>query len=121
VTHPSSSSAGRIEIHSSGLWALLHLRLTEALFRNVMAADELGISLVKVSFWLTPWKRSDEHLPMSHIAEITHERGLIWDSISVESSGGLNPLTIEGLPKGAAHDFVTHVRQQMNQPAPRAG
>ena len=40
---------------------------------------------------------------MSHLAEVTHERGLIWDSISIESSGGINPLSVEGLPKRAAH------------------
>lgn len=75
-----------------------------------MSADHLGVSVVNVKFWLTPWIRQDEHLPMSHIAEIAHDRGLIWDKISVESSGGLNPLTIEGLPKGAAKDFVAQLR-----------
>jgi hypothetical protein len=35
---------------------------------------------------------------MSHLAEVTHDRGLIWDSVSIESSGGLNPLQVRGLP-----------------------
>ena len=52
---------------------------------------------------------------MSHIAEVTHTRGLIWDRISVESSGGLNPLVISGLPKGQAHYFVDHVRERLNE------
>ena len=117
MTHPNPSSA-RIKAHSSRLWAILHLRITETIFRNTMTADELGISLVKIRFWLTPWMREDEHLPMSHIAEVTHDRGLIWDSISVESSGGLNPLTIDGLPKGQARDFVNYVRERMNQAPP---
>lgn len=103
-----------IEVHSSRLWAFFHMKITDLLFRNTLAADDFGISLVKVSFWLTPWIRSDEHLPMSHIAEVTHERGLIWDKVIIESSGGLNPLTIEGLPKGSARQFVEHVRQRMN-------
>ena len=51
---------------------------------------------------------------MSHLAEVTHDRGMIWDSISIESSGGLNPLAVEGLPKGAAQRFVTQVRNWMN-------
>ena len=37
-------------------------------------------------------------MPLSHIAEVTHARGFFWDSISVESSGGLNPLVVTGLP-----------------------
>ena len=116
---PVSTTTDRIEVQSSRLWALFHFRITEAIFCNTMAADAVGISLVKVTFWMTPWMRGDEHLPLSHIAEVTHDRGLIWDKITVESSGGLNPLVIEGLPKGAARDFVAHVRTRINE-APRA-
>jgi hypothetical protein len=61
------------------------------------------------------WQRTDEHLPMSHIAEVTHSRGLIWDQISVESSGGLNPFVIPGLPKGQARYFVERVRERLNE------
>jgi hypothetical protein len=69
---------------------------------------------VRVEFWLTPWTRQDEHLPMSHLAEVAHVRGLLWDSISIESSGGLNPLFVSGLPKTAAAGFVDQVRAWMN-------
>jgi hypothetical protein len=54
---------------------------------------------------------------MSHLAEVTHDRGLIWDSVSVESSGGLNPLQVRGLPKAQAKRFVDQVRTWMNVPA----
>ncbi len=106
-------------MYSSRLWAVLHFQFTPIVFRNKMTADAVGISLIRIGFWLTPWVRSDEHLPMSHVAEVTHDRGLIWDQISVESSGGLNPLAIQGLPKSAARAFVAQVRLQINQPAPR--
>ena len=111
---PTAPAGPAIEIRSSRLWALIHGRFTEFLFPGHLSADRLGISLVKVAFWLTPWTRQDEHLPMSHLAEVTHERGLIWDSISIESSGGLNPLTVGGLPKSAAKRFVDQVRAWMN-------
>ena len=113
-----SSTSDRIEVRSTRLWALLHARFTDAIFPNTMAADAVGVSLVKVAFWLTPWMRGDEHLPLSHIAEVTHDRGLMWDKITVESSGGLNPLVIDGLPKGRAREFVAHVRTRVNA-APR--
>ncbi len=103
-----------IAIRSSRLWALFKLRFTELLFPAHLSADRLGISLVKVEFWLTPWTRQDEHLPMSHLAEVTHQRGLIWDSVSIESSGGINPLSVNGLPKRAAKRFVDQVRAWMN-------
>jgi hypothetical protein len=108
----------RAETNSSRLWALLTFKLTKLIFPEQMVADPLGISTVEVKFWLMPWMRHDEHLPMSHIAEVSHNRGLIWDSISVESSGGINPLTIDGVPKGSARRFVDYVRARMNAAPP---
>ncbi len=105
----------RIEVRSSRLWALFHFSFTRWLFPACMIADHIGVSTNIVLFWLTPWRRTDEHLPMSHIAEVAHTRGLIWDQISVESSGGLNPLVVAGLPKGQARYFVDHVRERLNE------
>jgi hypothetical protein len=111
---PAVPAGPTIQIRSSRVWALFKGRFTKFLFPSHLSADRLGITLVKVEFWLTPWKREDEHLPMSHLAEVSHNRGLIWDSISIESSGGLNPLFVEGLRKGAAKRFVDQVRAWMN-------
>jgi len=107
----------RIQVHSSRLWALLTFKVTRLLFPARMIADHVGISTNIVEFWLTPWRRTDEHLPMSHIAEVAHTRGFFWDSISVESSGGLNPLVVDGLSKGPARYFVEHVRERVNEAA----
>ncbi len=109
--------ADRIEVRSSRLWAFLHCNLTQLIFPARMVADHVGISTNIIGFWLTPWRRTDEHLPMSHIAEIAHRRGFFWDAISVESSGGLNPLVIGGLSKGPARYFVEHVRERINAAA----
>ena len=110
----------RIQVHSSRLWALLTFKITRLLFPARMIADHVGISTNIVEFWLTPWRRTDEHLPMSHIAEVAHTRGFFWDSISVESSGGLNPLVVDGLSKGPARYFVEHVRERVNEAAAAA-
>jgi hypothetical protein len=107
----------RIEVRSSRWWAFLHCNLTRILFPARMIADHVGISTNIVLFWLTPWRRTDEHLPMSHIAEVAHTRGFFWDRINVESSGGLNPLVVAGLPKSAARYFVEHVRERINESA----
>jgi hypothetical protein len=104
-----------IQVRSSRLWALVHFSLTRWLFPARMVTDHVGVSTSVIRFWLTPWQRTDEHLPMSHIAEVTHSRGLIWDQISVESSGGLNPLVIPGLPKGQACYFVERIRERLNE------
>ena len=104
-----------IGVRSSRLWALLHFNLTRLIFPTRMVADHIGISTKEVRFWLTPWARTDDHLPLSHIAEVLHRRGLLWDSISVESSGGANPLVINGVSKFNSGFFVEHVRERLNE------
>ncbi len=107
----------RVEARSSRLWAAFHFNLTRWLFPARMVADHIGVSTNIVRFWLTPWRRTDEHLPLSHIAELIHIRGFFWDAISVESSGGLNPLRVYGLRKSGARHFVEQVRERLNQTA----
>src|ERR1700689_1921285 len=105
----------RIEVRSSRLWAVFHCNLTRWLFPARLVAAHIGISTNIIDFWLTPWRRVDEHLPLSHVAEVTPIRGFFWDAISVESSGGLNPLRVGGLPKSPARFFVEHVRERINE------
>jgi hypothetical protein len=112
----------RVTVRSSRLWAVFHFNLTRFIFPARMIADQIGVSTNIIEYWLIPWRRIDEHLPLSHIAEVTHVRGFFWDAISVESSGGLNPLRVSGLPKGSARTFVEHVRGRLNTtglPPPR--
>lgn len=104
----------RIAVASSRLWAFFRFSLTRFIFPARMVADQIGVSTNIVDFWLTPWRRVDEHLPLSHVAEVIHSRGFFWDAISVESSGGLNPLRVRGLPKGQASYFVEQVRERLN-------
>jgi hypothetical protein len=116
----TSNTPARITVRSSRLWAAFHLNCTRLLFPASMTADAIGVSTTNVDFWMTPWRRVDEHLPLSHIAEVTHVRGFFWDAISVESSGGLNPLRAFGVSKPAARDFVDHVRARLNEVGPIA-
>jgi hypothetical protein len=113
----SAAADDRIEVRSSRLWAVLHFSLTRWLFPARLVADHVGVSTNIVLFWLTPWRRTDEHLPLSHVAEVIHVRGFFWDAVSIESSGGLNPLRVGGLPKGQARYFVEHVRERLNESA----
>ena len=116
MTQPNYAVAP-LQVRSSRLWALLHFNLTRVIFPTRMIADHVGISTKEVGFWLTPWVRTDDHLPLSHIAEVLHTRGLFWDAISVESSGGANPLAIAGVSKFDSGNFVEHVRERINDAA----
>jgi hypothetical protein len=111
------ASDDRIQARSSRFWAAFHFNLTRWIFPARLIADHVGVSTNIVRRWFFPWERTDEHLPMSHIAEVAHTRGFFWDAISVESSGGLNPLSVRGLPKGQARYFVEHVRERINDSA----
>jgi hypothetical protein len=114
-----NTTPDNLEVRSSRLWAALHLSVTRWIFPTRMIADHVGISTIEVRFWLTPWARTDDHLPLSHIAEVLHRRGLFWDAISVESSGGANPLVIRGVSKLHSGSFVEHVRERVNENAAR--
>jgi hypothetical protein len=114
--NPTPTAGERVEVRSSRLWAFLTVKMTRFIFPAYMSADSLGISTTNIKAWYVPWVRQDEHLPMTHIAEVSHDRGFFWDSISVESSGGLNPLMVSGVPKGSARRFVDFVRAGMNVP-----
>jgi hypothetical protein len=114
----AAGAGERIEVHSSRWWAVIHFNFTRWLFPERMIADRIGVSTSAIRRWFVPWERTDEHLPYSHIAEVSHIRGLIWDAIGVESSGGLNPLAVRGLRKSHARHFVEHVRERINETAP---
>jgi hypothetical protein len=102
-------------IRSSRIWALLTFQLSHFIFPMRMTADVHGVSMHQVTFWLTPWSRTDEHLPMTHIAEIELDRGLIWDAIRIESSGGIDPLRMAGLSKFHSGGFVANLRAMMGK------
>ena len=115
----TNDAGERLEVQSSRLWALFHFNLTRLIFPARMIADRLGISTNTINAWYKPWDRSDEHLPMSHLAQVIHDRGLFWDSIRVESmGGGSNPLPIDGVSKSRARYFVEHMRERMNESIP---
>ena len=102
-------------IRSSRIWALLHFNLTALLFPSRMTADRTGLSLHQVQWWLTPWSRKDEHLPMTHVAEIELDRGLLWDAVRIESSGGIDPLQMSGLSKFHSGRFVETLRGMIDK------
>jgi hypothetical protein len=64
----TNDAGERLEVQSSRLWALFHFNLTRLIFPARMIADRLGISTNTIDAWYKPWDRSDEHLPMSHLA-----------------------------------------------------
>ncbi len=99
-----------VRCRTSRLLALFRLRFTQFLMPNTLTVDGEGIVSETKSFWLTPWVTTRETAPLSRLASIQHDKGLIWDKIRVETSGGTNTLDIDGVPKGQANRFVSTAR-----------
>jgi hypothetical protein len=55
---------------------------------------------------LMPWVMEREKMPWSKVASYRHLRGILWDRVVIETSGGSNDLSIHGLPKPEAARLV---------------
>jgi hypothetical protein len=108
-------------VHSSRLWALFHLNLTQLLFPERMILDDGGVSLVIIRYWLTPWKKIDENVFFANIADEKLSTGLLLASIQVANASGGDPLLLDHVWKWPARRFVNEVRKRKssrNQPGP---
>jgi len=114
------ASQDRVKVHSSRLWALFN-SFTRLLFPERMVSDDVGVSFKSVSYWYIPWEWTSEHLSYSHIAQVKQKAGFFWDTVIVESTGGVDPLVVQKVAKGSARDFVRYVRERLDKgggPAP---
>jgi hypothetical protein len=101
-------------IRSSRLWAAFSFSPTRMLFPHRMELGADGVRTAKVRFFLLPWVRTEEHAAFQRLASVVHDKGLIWDTVIVETAGGSNNLDIRGVTKGAARDFVAQVQARLN-------
>jgi hypothetical protein len=101
------------EIRSSRLWALLRLWFGAMLFPHRMRLNEDGMATTKVRYALLPWVRTEEHASFGRIASLVHDKGIVWDRVIVETTGGSNNLAIAGVAKGAARAFVAAVNARL--------
>jgi hypothetical protein len=114
---PIANTPDLVAVHSSRLWAAFHLNITRLLFPATMSADAIGVSTSNVYFWLTPWQRIDEHLPLSHITEVTHVRGFFWDGDQRRELGrAQSAACLRRAETGRL--FVEHLRARLNEVAP---
>lgn len=104
----------RVKVHTSRLWALFN-SFTRLLFPERMIAEDVGVSLKTVSCWYIPWEWTSEHLSHAHIAQVKQKAGFFWDSVIVESTGGVDPLVVQKVSKGSARRFVKYVRERLDK------
>ena len=88
-------------------------RLTNTVFPKQITVTEEGIRTVKVRSLVVPWMREEEAMPFGKIASVRHLKGLIWDTLVFETSGGSNNLDINGLRKEDARKITQALNSQV--------
>ena len=81
-------------------------RLTNTVFPKRITVTEEGIKTVKVRSLVVPWMREEEAMPFGKIASVRHFKGIIWDTLVFETSGGSNNLDVDGLRKEDARKIT---------------
>jgi hypothetical protein len=104
--------AAEYRVHSSRLWALFHWNVTRLFFPERMILDDGGVSLMSRRYWLTPWKKDDENVFFSNIADEKLSTGLLLASIQVANASGGDPLFLDHVWKWPATRFVNEVRKR---------
>lgn len=104
-----------VRCRTSRLLAIFQLAFTRFLMPDSLTIDHNGVVTEHTNFWLTPWVKSRETAPLSRLASIQHDKGLLFDNLSIETSGGSNPLDIKGVPKGQARRFVEAARALIDE------
>ena len=81
-------------------------RFTNTVFPKQITVTEEGIRTVKVRSLVVPWMREEEAMPFGKIASVRHLKGIIWDTLVFETSGGSNNLDVDGLRKEDARKIT---------------
>ena len=81
-------------------------KLTNTVFPERITVTEEGIKTVKVRSLVVPWMREEEAMPFGKIASVRHLKGIIWDTLVFETSGGSNNLDVDGLRKDDARKIT---------------
>lgn len=98
-----------IDVTASRWSLILSGNMTEFIFPKKIIFDGQYLQTHNKRFFLFPWLESHEKMPSHQIASIQHSKGLIWDKVIVETSGGSNNLDIKGLKKFDAKRLITAI------------
>jgi len=82
-----------------------------AIFRpSRIVLDSGRIIIDRAGSVLFPWVRDVQEMSAAKVASIHHHRGLIWDAIGIETTGGLEKLIVGGLRKSDAKAATEAIR-----------
>jgi hypothetical protein len=105
-----------VRMCSSRLRALLHLNLTGLLFPDQLFVDHIRIGTEIIKDGDAPWEAIVTWMTYSQVAHVYHKRGLLWDTVILQTSDGLlDPLVIPNVWKASARYCVKYLREQLDK------
>ncbi len=105
-----------LSVHTSRWGELMRGNITNFIFPKTVYLHEQGIKTVITRSLFMPWIKEDEHMVFRRVAGLRHIRGLIWDTVILESAGGSAVLEIKGLNKPKAQAMVNEVNLRISDP-----
>lgn len=79
------------------------LRRGELIFPRQLILDEWHVVTLKRHFPMF-WITREESIPYSKIGSITLTKGLLWTTVNIENTGGVEPIVFPGLGNRQAHE-----------------
>lgn len=90
------------------------LRWGQMIFPQQLILDEWHIVTRKRHFPLF-WITREESIPWSKLGAVKLTRGLLWSTVEIENTGGVNPIIFPGLSNRHANEVRRIVEQQTSR------
>ena len=92
-----------LRFRQSRLWALSTLRLwTKLIFPKSITINSDGIETLERLGVIFFWRKEVEIMSKDKLASVVVKSGLIWDKLTIETTGGSNALVLKGYSKSKA-------------------
>ena len=93
-------------VKTSRWYALFHGSITNFIHPPKFNIQDAMIHSLRIRTFILPWMKLEENMHYRHVASVQQLKGLIWDAVCVETTGGSNDLVIGGLRKREAKEIV---------------
>ena len=95
----------------SRLWAICTLKWWRHLiFPKSITISDNAIETFERLGVITFWRKEEERMAVSKLASVIVKGGLIWDTITIETTGGANALVLKGFSKMKAKQLRDKVQ-----------
>jgi hypothetical protein len=97
------------KFHSSKVAGLFSLSLTSVFMPKLVEISDTGVYTKEHRSLILFWLINEENVNKNKISSVQHRKGVIWDKVLIETSGGNNYVEIDKLRKKDAREIVEHI------------